>query len=71
MNGPHGTAVTQSLFNDETILSSQGNVIEHTSLIVDSANRQILNADVSILSQDRYGSKKSRGVNAMSELRKS
>ena len=37
-NGPHITAVMSSLINDESILSHQGNMIEHNSLIVDSAN---------------------------------
>lgn len=48
-NGPHGTTVMSSLINDESILSHHGNMVEHNSLIVDSANHR-LNADVNILS---------------------
>ena len=47
---PHGVAAMQSLINDESILLSyQGNVAKHNSLIVDSLN-QNLNGEVNILS---------------------
>ena len=46
--------------------------MNHSSLIVDSAANQKMTGEVNILSNDRYtASKKNRGNNAMSELRKS
>ena len=73
LNMVNGVSATQSLMNDESILSQQhtGKGINHNSLIVDSVNNR-MTGDVSILSQERYnGTKKNRGANAMSELRKS
>ena len=64
----------QSLINDESILSQHNTskAINHSSLIVDSAEHNRLIGETSILSQERYvGSKKTRQTNAMSELRKS
>jgi len=52
-------------------MTHHGNVANHNSLIVASAN-QGLNADVNVLSQERYiPPQKNRVANAMSELRKS
>jgi len=51
--GPHGnSSVMHSLINDESILSQQltGKAINHSSLIVDSAQNQRLAAEASILS---------------------